>query len=354
MNSLRRVCCWVGCVVGVGGLISCSGMFPDITSETPPEGHTFSSAQVRQVLIDQPFLLSGDYFLRRNPELESTNLFQVFLGAREKAKAEAGEHEKRLAKLEAAVFKKDAGSLEQARPQVYPIKIGFLVDYQQVNLKDGEAFLMVARNATEAKGAVYVNHEEVKEVLSKTDCMEKKDLGCVARIVGIYPGARFLHVVEALTIPSEGKGGEAKAKVSIVDTGLGYRYPSMEVEMPLRNERDRHDFLQLVATKLVEISLEKKNTMPWFCRAFSQDEGNRWFISAGSASGIREGDLFNIIPRGKIVSAPTGVPAGWVPENPKGTVRVDRVINEDLAVVSLASGTPPELEDFLVPLSAAK
>ncbi len=328
-------------------LVSCSGMFPDIVSEEPLEGHTFSSAQVRQILIDQPFLLSGDYFLRRNPEKEATNLFQIFLGAGEKAKAEASEQEKRLAKLEEAVFrKKESPAPSSVAVAEYRIKVGFFIDYQNIDIRDGEVFLKVAKEITQAKGAIFVDHRDIQDVLSRTDCIARKDLGCMSKVVGIYPGARFLHLVEILEVP---KAGKARARVSIVDTGLNYRYPSMEVEMPINNDKDRQEFMSIIASKLVEISLEKKNTMPWFCKAFSQDEKNRWFISAGSSSGIKEGDVLTIVSGGKIVNAPTGVPAGWIPGNSKGAVKVERIVNPELAIVTLESGAPPDLEDFLIP-----
>ncbi len=344
-----------GCAEKSGSLFS----FPDITSESREEGRAFSNAEVRQMFVDQPWLASGDYFLRRNPEKESTFFFEIFTDAAAKAKAEASEQEKRLARLEEAVFKKGADTKTKESPAVqapparvadYRLKIGFIVDYQQISLKDGESFLKIARDVTKSKGALYVDHHAIKEVLSKTDCFEKRDLACVSRISGIYPGVRFLNVIEVLSLPTGGaKQQKAKARVSIVDTGLSYRYPSLEVEMPVQSQQDREEFMRIIAEKLVEIALEKKSVMPWFCHAFSQESQNRWFISAGSASGLREGDVLKIIPGGKVVNSPTGTPAGWIPESAKGTVKVERIVSDELAIVSLVSGNPPSLEDYLIP-----
>ena len=331
---------------------------PDITSETKEEGRAFSNAEVRRMFIDQPFLASGDYFLKRNPEKESAFFVEIFADAGSKAKAEASEQEKRIARLEEAVFKKGketktkeapAAEAPPLRKPEYRMKVGFLVDYQQVNIKDGEAFLKTAREVTTSKGLLYVDHQKIKEILSKSDCFEKRDLACISRISGIYPGTRFLNVVEVLSLPGDRKQQKAKARVSIVDTGLNYRYPSLEVEMPVQTESDRQEFMKLVAEKLAEIALENKNIMPWFCHAFSQESQNRWFVSAGSASGLREGDVLKVIPGGKVVSTPTGTPAGWVPAEAKGTVKVERIVNEELAIVSLVSGSAPSLDDYLIP-----
>lgn len=345
----------VGCSDMSGKLFS----FPDITNETKEEGRAFSNAEVRQMFVDQPWLASGDYFLKRDPKKESTFLIELFSEAGAKAKTEVAEQEKRIARLEEAVFKKETGDKAPSPPTpvetpplqkpTYRIKIGFLLDSQQVNLKDGEAFLKIAREVSTARGAIYVDHHKIKEVLSKTDCFERRDLACVSKVSGIYPGVRFLNVVEILSITGGSRQQKAKARISIVDTGLSYRYPSLEVEMPVQSDSDRREFMKIIAEKLVEISLEKQNIMPWFCHAFSQEDQNRWFISAGSASGIREGDVLRVIPGGKVVNSPTGTPAGWIPAELKGKVRVERVVNEELAIVSLVSGSAPLLEDYLIP-----
>ncbi|MCX7823875.1 MAG: hypothetical protein N2260_10620 [Syntrophobacterales bacterium] len=321
---------------------------PDITTESK-EGRSFSSAEIRQMFVDQPWLASGDYFLKRDPQKESIFLVELFADAGERAKTEATQQEKRIARLEEAVFKKETTPITPIQRPQYRKKIGFLIDYQHVNLKDGEAFLKIAREVTTTKGAIYVDHHKIKEVLSKTDCLEKRDLACVSRVSGIYPGVRFLNVVELLSIPTSTKQQNAKARVSIVDTGLSYRHPSLEVEMPIKAEADRQEFMKLIAEKLVEVSFENQNIMPWFCHAFSQESHNRWFISAGSASGLKEGDVLKIIPGGKVVNSPTGTPAAWLPAESKGTVKVERIVNEELAIVSLASGSAPTLEDYLIP-----
>jgi len=336
---------------------------PDITSETKEEGRAYSNAEVRRMFIDQPWLASGDYFLKRNPEKEGGLVWDAAAESafKEKAEAEAEEKERRLARLEEAVFKKGEDTKTREAPAAatlplrkseYRVKVGFLVDYQQVGIKEGEAFLKIAREVITSKGLLYVDHHKIKEAVSKTDCLEKRDLGCVSHISKIYPGVRFLNVVEILSLPATpttGQKQKAKARISIVDSGLSYRYPSLEVEMPIQTESDRQEFMNIVAQKLTDIVLEKKNIMPWFCHAFSQEGQNRWFVNAGPASGLQEGDVLKVVPGGKVVSAPSGIPAGWVPAETNGTVKVERIVNEELAIVGLVSGGTPSLEDYLIP-----
>ncbi|SFM44451.1 hypothetical protein [Thermodesulforhabdus norvegica] len=320
-----------------------SGKLPDITSEKPPEGYTFSSAQVRRIMIDQPFLLSGDYFLKRDPEKESTNLIRIFADAGDKARA-VRDQEERLARLEEAVFKRRL----RAEQDIFATKVGFLVDRDRVKAPAAESFLRVADEETENRGAIFIGDRDIREVLSKTDCLERRDLACISRIVGIYPGVRMLNIVEVLDLP-ETFPANSVARVSIVDTGLSYRYPILEMTMPVKSQAEVNEFLRLLAAKIVDIAMEKKNIMPWYCRAFSEEGDGRWFISAGALSGLHEGDILNVIRSGRLVKAPTGTPAGWIPGDPKGMVQVERLVGEDLAIVSLVSGLPPDLEDFLIP-----
>lgn len=346
--------CNIRCFAGMGFVVfcflllpcisGCSPSFPDIVTEKPPEGYTFSSAEVRRIMLDNPFLLSGDYFLRRNPEKESTNLIKIFADAGEKARTQA-DTEKRLERLEKAILKEREirKSLEP-----YRTKIGFLVDTQNISVIAGEKFLRIAKETTERNGAIYVDDRDIREVLSKTDCLKRRDLACITKIVGIYPGTRMLNLVEMLSLP-DSVPGEATARVSIIDTGLAYRYPILEMKMPIKAADDVSSFLNLLASKVVDIAMEKKNLMPWYCHAFSEEEDERWFISAGAISGLKEGDLLNVVRSGKLIKTPTGLPAGWIPGDPKGVVRVERLVADDLAIVSLVSGIPPELEDFLIP-----
>jgi hypothetical protein len=43
------------------------------------------------------------------------------------------------------------------------------------------------------------------------------------------------------------------------------------------------------------------------------ETAGRWHISAGQASGLKQGDELWVMGWGEIVRAPTGVPAGWIP-----------------------------------------
>ena len=51
---------------------------------------------------------------------------------------------------------------------------------------------------------------------------------------------------------------------------------------------------------------------------------------------------------GKLVTAPSGIPAGWLPGAPKGTLRVDQHFGQDLAACSLVDGSGPEGGDLLM------
>lgn len=336
-------------LVGVSGCESS----PDIVSREKAPGQKYSAAEVREVLVDHPFLLSGDYF-RERTDLKPFVLADVLSGSRkdsdESAKETQEAQEKRLAKLEAAVF-------EGRRPgppsgDLLRWKVGFLVDSQGVPSYLADRLLAQADRLSVTYDVLFVHHRDLEQVLSQTDCLQRHDLGCIVRITAIYPGVRFLALVESLTIPSSFPG-TAKARFGVVDAGIGYRFPLQQMEMPLRESGDVEKFLELIARRSYEQALDHKGLMPWTTHVFSDQKGE-WFVSAGHRSGLMVGDLLDIIGEGRLVNSPTGTPAAWIPGNAKGRLRVERLFGEDLAVCVLVSGSPPQMEDWLIPVRVAR
>ena len=101
------------------------------------------------------------------------------------------------------------------------------------------------------------------------------------------------------------------------------------------------------ALSAVGQAVHRSAITPWFCRSFSQDN-QTWYINAGKASGLETGTLLKVIAGGKLVKAPSGVPAGWIPGEVKGTLRVDDHFGRDLAVCSLVNGLGPGEGDLLI------
>ncbi|ROR03026.1 hypothetical protein [Desulfosoma caldarium] len=336
-------------VVGAAGCASS----PDIVSREKAPGQKYSAAEVREILVDHPFLLSGDYF-RERQDLKPFVLSDVLAGSgKESARAvkESQEvQEKRLAKLEAAVF--EGRRLLATSGDVLRWKVGFFMDTQGVPSYLADRLLSQADRLSVTYDVLFVHHRDLEQVLSQTDCVQRHDLGCIVRITAIYPGVRFIALVESLTVPST-YPGTARARFGLVDAGIGYRFPLQQMEMPLMEEADVNTFLELVVRRSYEQALDHKDLMPWFTHMFSNQNGE-YFVSAGHRSGLMVGDVLDVIEEGRLVNSPTGTPAAWMPAKPKGQLQVERLFGEDLAVCRLISGQPPKMDDWLLPTRAAK
>ncbi|SMC17152.1 hypothetical protein SAMN02746041_00239 [Desulfacinum hydrothermale DSM 13146] len=336
-------------VVSYLGLPGC-GSGPDIVSEEKKPGQEYSAAEVREILIDHPFLLSGDYFRERRdlkPMVLGSVLSQAQEESTEELKAQLKEKEKRLARLEKAVFQ---GRRPALPAEALRIKVGFLVDPQKVPAHLADRLLAQADRLAVTYDVLFVHHRDLEQVLSGTDCLQKRDLACITRIAAIYPGTRFICLVESVSVPAS-LPGTASARFGLVDAGIGYRYPLVQMEMPVKSDADVATFLELMVRRSYEQALDKKSTMPWVTHVFSGQSG-QWFVSAGNRSGLLVGDLLDVVSEGKLVKAPTGVPAAWIPGPPKGRLRVERLFGDDLAIATLVSGDPPQMSDYLIPVRA--
>jgi hypothetical protein len=78
------------------------------------------------------------------------------------------------------------------------------------------------------------------------------------------------------------------------------------------------------------------------------ETAGRWHISAGQASGLKQGDGLWVRGWGEIVRAPTGAPAGWIPGERKGRLKVEQLFGRDFAACRLVEGKGPSAGDLIV------
>lgn len=317
---------------------------PDIVSKETPEGETYSADEVRQVTVDQPFLLSGDYFREKKQE-KTVDLGNLF------SKNESGDSDsQKLKKAEIQEQPQTSPVPQRPVPQVpqpFPTKIGFILDHENMTRETAEQILRSMAKAAEAFPVAVADQDHIMEVLATTDCFEKKDLSCVSKAVGVYPGARMLALIELFEVP-EHKPGSAKTRIEIVDTGLGFRYPLMEITAQVTNKADVHLFIAQVLRNIFDFAVRKSAVMPWFCRCFSREKDS-WYISAGRISGLKPGDMLKVVSGGTVVRNPAGLPAGWIPGKQKGILKVEQLFGKDFAACSLTQGEGPNPDDMLLP-----
>ncbi len=346
--------CRQSAILCILGLLCACAAPADMVSETPDPGENFSSAQIREFTVDQPFMLSGDYF--REKSYNRTLDLREIVSSGKKLETEQEDLKSRVAMLEKELAEKRGNfgpgtipvSALQPDEVLHPfqVKVGLLIDRKKVSPLHAGLLKRAARDAAEQVPVIFIPPGEVVEALSGTDCIHKKDLACVSRALGLYPGVRILILVEGFIVPEQAPG-TLSLKLSMADTGLVFRYPGKEIDVPLKREADLAGMVQKIFTALFYEAAGKGRVMPWFCRTFSREK-DLWYVNAGRESGLKPGDILDVVPGGKLVKAPTGVPAGWLPGNKKGVVRVERIFGRDAAACSLVEGRGPEPEDILV------
>ncbi len=345
---------------------------PDIVSKETKEGDAYSADEVRRVTVDQPFLLSGDYFREKKQEkrIDLGNL----LSKNESESKDSGVEELSNSKIQAQAsnppipqasnpipqasnppIPQASNPIPQAsnpsipnpsNPQPFPPKVGFILDPESMTRETAKAILLATPQVAKAFPVIVADQDQIMETLTSTDCLEKRDLLCVSRAVGVYPGVRMLALIERFEIPKQ-MPGTVRTRIEVVDTGLSVRYPLIEITAQLRNKAEVNTFISQVLRNLFDFAVKKSGIMPWFCRSFSREKQS-WYISAGKMSGLKPGDALRVVSGGKLVKTPAGLPAGWIPGKQKGTLKVDLLFGRDFASCSLTEGEGPDSDDMLL------
>ena len=332
----------------------CSGR-PDIVNTKTSPDKTYSDAQVRQMSVDQPFWVSGDYFRKRQSSAAATQKNAAAEGklkseatiseqpASARAPTAAGSPAAGTAALDAATA---AGPANRPIRHGLKIKVGMLVDRSAVGPWDEKQLVESMLSLAPAFAVLPVLPGQIAESLDTSGCIAKNDLSCAAPIINVFPGVRMLAVVREFSLPTS-LPATAHAQVAVMDTGLPVQYPPMQIRMAVKEKKAADSFSNLVIRTIFEMALDKSRMMPWFCRTFAS-KNKTWFINAGRRSGLKVGDTLTILSQGELVRTPTGLPAGWIPGDPKGTLKIVKLFGGDLAACRLLNGQEPSTEDLLV------
>ncbi len=354
---------WLAPVLTLGILWGC-GPLPDIVSTEKKEGQKYSADEVRRMTVDQPFQLSGDYFRERDqkPSRDLGKLFSKKSEKKTETKSVQPETQHPVPKAEstdtraamsassvseavsAPVSPAPAPVTEKKTAVSFPVKIGLIMDKGNIRSETAQRILHVLPIAAQNLSVISADREKIEEVMSRSACPER-DLQCLSAALSLYPGVRMLILIETFDLPKE-KSGNIKTRIGVVDAGLLFRYPTMEIDLPLGG-KDTDTAIGAILHQVLDFAVKKSQIMPWFCRAFSSDKGE-WYVSAGSSTGLKTGQELQVISPGKVIQSPIGMPAGWIPGEVKGLLAVKQLFGEDFAVCTLKSGKGPEPEDLLV------
>ncbi|WP_459915955.1 hypothetical protein [Desulfocicer niacini] len=226
------------------------------------------------------------------------------------------------------------------------LKTGLLIDRSKVLPGTVEKISLASEKFAEGGGIVLVGNDEIYETLAQNNVLENKDLYRTSGILTVYPGIRMLVLVETFKLPDVFPG-MGSAMVSIVDAGLLYRYKPVKFEMPIKTDEDVSKFVENIVYSTFAKAIESSEITPWFCRTFSSEE-NSFYINAGEKTGLEKGMLLRVTSPGKQIKSPAGTPAGWIPGEVRGVLKVERFFGKDFAACSIVEGERPTVYDCLV------
>ncbi len=340
MQNHQRFLKWISCGVFLIFITSCSltGPKPDIVSEKKSPDEIYSNAEIRRMTVDQPHLMSGDYFRKRTEEdSHKPESGELLSESREKS----DQSSKMAADPSTPHSRKKAVSSPAAPPDSaeYPLKVGMLL--KKSGFSDSAAGrLMQAANQAIDKHMMLVNDTGMREVMASTDCPAESDIACIAEHAALYPGVRMMVTVNGSHLP-EAFPGKAAVRLTVWDAALANSYPEIEITDRIERREQAGDFLQHAMARVFDYARRKAEVMPTHCRVFSVKE-NDIYINAGKMTGIPIGETFRVVSGGDTVTSPNGVPVGWVPENDKARIRVERLVGSDAAGCTLVKGEMPE------------
>ena len=333
-------------------IFSCAGIGgerPDIVSNTKVNG-TLSNADVRRIVVDQPFLISGDYF-RQRPTPKDTIDLKRFFNKSEKLEQRVAKLEKELEgknrpeSRHVTMSPKVVKSRVKATSGIFNQKIGIIVLDKNYYLKNE-----ISNNInllSPAYNFLFFSDAQLRELLAPTDCLTKRDMQCVVNNLSLYPGIRFLIVIDNAKLSSSFPK-KLSLDVKIIDTGLNYSYKIIDTTKEFNNDKELKLYLKQISDGILKFSHKKKSIMGWYGRIFAIKK-DKYYVNSGKASGLKVGDLLKVVKYEEPLLAPTGVPVAWSPGDSLGKIKVVRLIGEDVSECIKVEGESGfKIGDFVI------
>ena len=182
-------------------------------------------------------------------------------------------------------------------------------------------------------GADYIIIGSVTEFGRKTVGTQKVFTSSKKQIVEAGVNLRLVDVSTGMVIYSEEAKGEAETENKKV-MGLG---KSADYDATLADKA-----ISAAITKLVENVINKCMDKPWKAYILSVEDGV-YFVSGGASQGIKAGDTFTVMEKGKKVKNPQTGLMIELPAKVVGKIKIDQTLGDtpqdEVAMASLVEGT---------------
>ena len=280
-------------------------------------------------------------------------------------KAEQEETEKRLAKLE-----KKAGKQQAPEPQVQgvgsqsttavaaPVVAANKGAKSQQPLRFKVALVFMPetyRTGTEVKTPLIdgvskqfaghrwfllVEPEEAEEILAHQGlAVRQENKAKIARTLGVYPAARLVLFLDKVALDRKGNKMQGRLDYTLVD-GFSGRTISRDqrIVSAAQGAAEKGELLRALLAQAV-VDLEKRAAKYGWSTRVAMVESKHIYLSAGMASGLKQGDIFAIYGPGKEIIHPIAkVSMGFQRGPYKGMVKVVNLFGRDASEATVVAG----------------
>jgi hypothetical protein len=298
-----------------------------------------------------------------------------WMRTKKEMKAKQEETEKRLAKLEKQTGKQQApepqaqGAGSQSTAAVAaPVAAASKGAKVQQSLRFKVAIVFMPetyRSGTEVKTALVdgvssqfaghpwfllVEPEEAEEILDQQGLdVSGENQAKIARTLGVYPAARLVLFLDKVTLDRKGNKMQGRLAYTVVD-GFSGRIISRDMKR-VSAEQGTAEKGELVRVLLAQVAmdLEKRAAKYGWSTRVAMVESKNIYLSAGKASGLKQGDIFAIYGPGKEIMHPIAkVSMGFQRGPYKGMVKVVNLFGRDASEATVVAGPGPiEVNDIV-------
>jgi hypothetical protein len=284
---------------------------------------------------------------------------------RKEMKAKQEETEERLAKLEKQAEKQQApepqaqGAGSQSTAAVAaPVAAANKGTKSQQGFRFKVAIVFMPetyRSATEMKTPLVagvrkqfarhpwfllVEPEEAEEILAQQGLsVRQENKAKIAQTLGVYPATRLVLFVDKVALNRKGDKIQARLDYTVVDGFSGRTINRDEgIVSADHSAVEKGELLRVLLAQAV-VDLEKRAAKYGWSTRVAMVEGKNIYLSAGKASGLKQGDIFAIYGPGKEVIHPIAkISMGFQRGPYKGMVKIVNLFGRDASEAEVVAG----------------
>ena len=357
----------LGLLIVVGWMLAACTTDQLATKEKKPTGPLTAEERSRREredrVLESSWYESSDYHTQKDGE-GGIDVGE-WMRNRKEMKAQQEETEKRLAKLEKKAEKQQAtepqahGVGSQSTASVAaPVAAANKQAKSQQGLRFKVALVFMPEtygSGTEVKtplvdgvrqqfaghpGLLLIEPEEAEEILAQQGLdVSQKNKAKIARSLGVYPAARLIFFLDKVALDRKGNKVQGRLDYTVVD-GFSGRTISRDQRIVSADKgaAEKGELLRALLAQTVADLEKRAATYGWSTRV-AMVESKNVYLSAGKASGLKEGDMFAIYGPGKEIIHPIAkVSMGFQRGPYKGMVKVSNLFGGDASEATVVAG----------------